>query len=148
MKIRNWPILCIAWAAWIFGSSCTVITRQQFVSGASTATHVNTKTVSTVWGSFWWVFVKGYHVLEYTILTWLLIAAFSALKQKPLLAALIAIAYAATDEWHQTFVPHRGGHITDVLIDSIGVILALAVYALVQRRNSTNSNESHQSELV
>ena len=92
--------------------------------------------------------MKGYHVLEYTILTWLLIAAFSALKQKPLLAALIAIAYAATDEWHQTFVPHRGGHITDVLIDSIGVIIALAVYALVQRRNSTNSNESHQSELV
>jgi VanZ family protein len=92
--------------------------------------------------------VKGYHVLEYTILTLLLIAAFSAFKQKPLLAGLIAIAYAATDEWHQTFVPHRGGHITDVLIDSLGVVIALAVYALVPRRSSTSSKVSHQSELV
>lgn len=138
----------MAWAAWIFASSCTVITRQQFVSGASTATHVNTKTVSTVWESFWWVFVKGYHVLEYTILTWLLIAAFSIFKRKPWLAGPGAVTYAATDEWHQTFVPHRGGHITDVLIDSLGVVIALAVYALVQRRNSTTSNDSHQSELV
>ena len=36
----------------------------------------------------------------------------------------ISIAYAATDEFHQLFVPGRAGLATDVLVDSIGIIVA------------------------
>ena len=36
------------------------------------------------------------------------------------------LVFAASDEWHQTFVPDRGGTITDVLIDSVGVLVAAA----------------------
>ena len=36
------------------------------------------------------------------------------------LALVIAAAYAATDELHQSFVPGREGSLWDVLIDSVG----------------------------
>ncbi len=42
------------------------------------------------------------------------------------LALLISAGYAATDEFHQTFVPGRTPSAGDVLIDSTGVALALA----------------------
>lgn len=40
------------------------------------------------------------------------------------LPALIAILYACSDEWHQTFIPGRGGTIRDVGFDSLGVLIA------------------------
>lgn len=43
------------------------------------------------------------------------------------LSALIAIAYAATDEWHQSFVDGRHGTPVDVLIDATGVLVAALV---------------------
>ena len=36
-------------------------------------------------------------------------------------AFAMTVCYAATDEFHQLFVPGRAGMVTDVLIDSIGV---------------------------
>ena len=49
---------------------------------------------------------------------------------RPLAAAwLIAIAYSATDEWHQTFVTGRHGTPADVLIDAGGAAAA-ALWAL------------------
>jgi VanZ family protein len=44
-------------------------------------------------------------------------------------AWLIAIAYSATDEWHQTFVTGRHGSPVDVLIDAAGASAA-ALWAL------------------
>ena len=35
---------------------------------------------------------------------------------------LIAAGYAATDEFHQLFVPGRSGQISDVLLDSAGAL--------------------------
>ena len=54
-------------------------------------------------------------------------------EPRPLAAAwLIAIAYSATDEWHQTFVAGRHGSPADVLIDAGGASAA----ALWARRRS------------
>jgi VanZ family protein len=39
-------------------------------------------------------------------------------------ALLVAIAYSATDELHQTFIRGRHGTPVDVLIDSLGALLA------------------------
>lgn len=43
------------------------------------------------------------------------------------LAFALSVAYAASDEFHQAFVPNRGPSPTDVLFDTAGVILALFV---------------------
>ena len=45
-------------------------------------------------------------------------------------AFMMTICYAATDEFHQLFVPGRAGMVTDVLIDSIGV----TIMTLILRR--------------
>jgi VanZ family protein len=51
-----------------------------------------------------------------------------------LLAVLVAIGYALTDEWHQTFVPGRQGSLRDVGVDTLGMaggyVLGKAVLVL------------------
>ncbi|MBG9793588.1 integral membrane protein [Paenibacillus dendritiformis] len=75
------------------------------------------------------------HVAEFALLTLLLILTLSArVRSKGVAAAWsggIAVLYACSDEWHQTFVPGRTGHLADVAVDSIGVALVLAAYAIV-----------------
>jgi VanZ family protein len=51
-------------------------------------------------------------------------------EPRPLAAAwLIAVAYSATDEWHQSFVAGRHGSPLDVLIDAGGASAA-ALWAM------------------
>ena len=38
--------------------------------------------------------------------------------------------YAGTDEFHQLFVPGRSGQITDVILDSCGVLTGVLVMGL------------------
>ena len=45
-------------------------------------------------------------------------------------AAAFALLYAASDEWHQSFVPGRRGAAADVAIDMTGVILWRVLEAL------------------
>ena len=50
-------------------------------------------------------------------------------------AYAIVVAYAATDEFHQTFVHGRTGTPRDVLIDAFGALVAaLVIRRVVQRR--------------
>jgi VanZ family protein len=66
------------------------------------------------------------HMAEYGLL-WLLWQ--RALDHRhPLAATAITLAYAATDEFHQTFVTGRHGTPVDVLIDAAGVAVAAALY--------------------
>ena len=50
--------------------------------------------------------------------------------------AVIAIAYAVTDELHQTTVEGRVGAPVDVLIDSAGVALAIVAARIRERQRS------------
>ncbi|MEA2390764.1 MAG: hypothetical protein QOK31_873 [Solirubrobacteraceae bacterium] len=78
---------------------------------------------------------KLVHATEYGLL-WVLWA--RALRFRHLaLAAAITVAYAATDEFHQTFVHGRHGTPVDVLIDSAGVALAWLAFERRRRRRAT-----------
>lgn len=48
--------------------------------------------------------------------------------------ALVALGYAAIDEYHQTFVPTRHGALSDVAIDFLGIGIASIVLAKVSTR--------------
>ena len=77
---------------------------------------------------------KMAHATEFAVLAWLW---WRALRQpvrkdpRPwlwrlaLLAWLLATLYAATDEFHQSFVPEREASVFDVLIDSYGAAVGL-----------------------
>jgi len=66
---------------------------------------------------------KAAHMTEYGLLWWLWRHALGHGGA----AALITLAYAATDEWHQTFVTGRHGSPVDWLIDATGVAIAALV---------------------
>ena len=76
----------------------------------------------------WWllIFRKLGHVTGYALLTALWAWALLAVVRRPLLwAVFISLAYACTDEFHQTFVRGRGGTPRDVAIDAIGIAIAV-----------------------
>ena len=81
---------------------------------------------------------KFAHVTEYAVLCLLCLRAFGSTDRwsfgrKATWSVLIAVAYAATDEWHQSFVPGRSGVMSDVLIDSCGALLGVSVAVLWRR---------------
>ena len=68
------------------------------------------------------------HAAEYALLTLLWAWALRpATRWNVLAAAMIAVLYAASDEFHQTFVEGRHGSPVDVLVDSAGVLIAIAL---------------------
>ena len=83
---------------------------------------------------------KTAHFTEYAILAVLLAGALYGDDRKKsrvfLEAVLIAALYAASDEFHQTFVPGRAGKIGDVMLDSAGALCGSALAtALLGRRS-------------
>ena len=75
---------------------------------------------------------KLVHFATFGALWWLWDRALN--HDHPLIAATITIAYAISDEYHQTFVEGRVGSPRDVLIDSLGVLAAWLVSRRLARR--------------
>jgi VanZ family protein len=80
---------------------------------------------------------KGGHMLGYALLALAFLhwrrplwEAGAAPLKTLALAWVLAVVYAATDEFHQSFVPGRGPSPFDVLIDAIGAGLGLAGFSL------------------
>ncbi len=82
---------------------------------------------------------KAGHLTEYFILSLLLFRAFRGGAVTPwklnwsLSASIIAVLWAACDEFHQSFVPTRTASIGDVGIDGAGGIIAQCLIALWYR---------------
>ena len=80
---------------------------------------------------------KVAHLIVYAVLGWLVARAIDGPTRSPrfLVAAtlLLCVAYAATDELHQSFVPGRGPSPRDVVIDAAGASLGLLGYRLTRR---------------
>ena len=70
---------------------------------------------------------KAAHMAEYGLLWYLWHRALELPSPWP--AAAITLAYAASDELHQSFVEGRPGTPVDVLIDAAGVALAIALHS-------------------
>jgi VanZ family protein len=98
----------LVWAAVIFA----------FSSIPSLSTHLGT------WDL---ILRKAAHMTEYTILAGLLRRATASYGW----AFALAVAYAASDEFHQTFVRGRHGSPVDVGIDAIGITLGLMAWRRV-----------------
>ncbi len=78
---------------------------------------------------------KMAHVTEYAVLAWLIWRA----RRRPMRGDLrpwgwseaafalgLTVLFAASDEWHQSFIPSREGRARDVLIDTAGAVAALS----------------------
>ena len=69
------------------------------------------------------------HAAEFAVLGVLFLRA----VERPVLAFLLASAYAVSDEIHQIFVPGRLGSPLDVLIDVAGVAVGIALALRLRR---------------
>jgi VanZ family protein len=69
---------------------------------------------------------KAAHMAEYGLLWFLWHRALRTATPWP--AVIITLAYAASDEFHQSFVAGRHGSPLDVLIDAVGVAIAVILY--------------------
>ena len=133
---RYWlPVL--AWAAAIFTGSGDVL------SGDNTSLYLEPMIHwilpglrAEVVGEIMFAIRKCGHVTEYAILAILCWRAFYQPvrgETRPWrwrdagLALLVAVCYAASDEFHQSFVPSRTASLWDVLIDTCGALTALAI---------------------
>ena len=53
------------------------------------------------------------------------------LYKKWIISMLVGVLYAASDEFHQSFVPGRGPSIVDVGIDSLGVLTGILAVLII-----------------
>lgn len=75
---------------------------------------------------------KSAHAISFGLLALLARSAFAgrfpraSARQLAWAAFAFTVLYAASDEWHQSFVPTREAHLTDVLIDAAGAFMMLS----------------------
>lgn len=79
--------------------------------------------------NYWQEFLikKTIHLIEYGTLWVLLYRSFRqkiSLKKASKYSLIIAILFAMSDEYHQTFTPNRTGTVRDVFIDIGGILIA------------------------
>jgi VanZ family protein len=83
---------------------------------------------------------KGWHVLEYALLTYFWALALGPYWRRErrlhlyLFIALLGLGYALFDEFHQSFCPSRGSSFADVLVDVAGVLSIFLILWLRQQR--------------
>ena len=80
---------------------------------------------------------KSAHCFEYFILGCLLLNGFftrNRMRRAIIFSLLFGVCYAASDEFHQLFVPGREMHFLDVLIDSTGVSLGVLLVSSLRKK--------------
>ena len=135
-------ILAVAWMCLIFSFSNQPATESSKVSGglchrlverANDTLHLDMteKQQLTMAEKIEYPVRKAAHMTEYAILGLLSFAFYRGILKKEkrqfLAALLTAAVYAATDEFHQYFIPGRSAEVMDVCIDTLGASIGLAI---------------------
>lgn len=80
---------------------------------------------------------KTAHAMEYAVLGLLTAGAYirrgTSIRKGILVPWGIAALYAASDEFHQLFVPGRSGQVSDVVLDSAGVLAGVLLLAGIRK---------------
>ena len=90
----------------------------------------------------------AYHFIVFFLFNFFLLTTIKGKKgltaKMVLTSIIISVLYAILDEFHQTFTPLRNASITDILIDSAGILfstfLSLIIYK--NKKKLTNKNSS------
>ncbi|CAA7603119.1 VanZ-like [Acididesulfobacillus acetoxydans] len=126
---RNWLLVAVLWCVVIFGFTAlpiftgknTGIVLEQFA-------HVplrNLKSLNVL-------VRKTAHVVVYAVLALLL---FFATGHRAVLSYGLATLYAASDEFHQIFVPGRTPAVQDVMLDSAAALIVILVLRRIRKRH-------------
>ena len=141
-------ILALAWMCVIFSFSAQTKEESSAVSEGFSYRLVNTTGVilhlnldeerlREIANSIEHFVRKGAHMAEYALLAILLYVWIGRWQisrlRKACASGALAILYACSDEFHQLFVAGRAGMVSDVLVDSAGAVLGLALFLFVRK---------------
>lgn len=95
---------------------------------------------------------KAGHAAAYGVLAWFylrVLCQYFGSSRMPIVLRIVsvglAIIYALSDEYHQTFVPGRNGNLFDVAVDGIGACAAMWLeWWLERRRSLSESGPGHR----
>ncbi|MCX6746004.1 MAG: VanZ family protein [Candidatus Parcubacteria bacterium] len=80
----------------------------------------------------WWEFIlrKLVHLFEFAVLTYLIFRILGQTEKRHIFwnlgwSFVFTVLYAISDEYHQSFIAGRTGTYRDVIIDSVGSLIAL-----------------------
>lgn len=98
--------------------------------------HISAEKQETIISSFQFIARKSAHFLIYVVLgnlSLLAVISYKGLKfsVRPFIAAAVCLAYAASDEFHQYFVPGRSCELRDVCIDFSGGVTGILLLLLL-----------------
>jgi len=89
---------------------------------------------------------KTGHAFVYGVLAWLYRRALyrhvHASTSFRVVSIALAVAYALSDEYHQTFVPGRNGNLLDVAVDGVGACAAMLLDWWLERRRALPRQKS------
>lgn len=98
------------------------------------------------------VYERGGHALGYAMLAWLYLRALRRTIHNGvvlrLVSAGLAVIYALSDEYHQTFVPGRSGDLTDLLVDGVGICGAMLLSWWLERRRAIRRPAADRQSLA
>ncbi len=141
-------ILAIIWMCVIFSFSAQTKEESGAVSegfsyrmvsttGLLFHLHIDEEQIRTIARAIEGFVRKCAHMAEFAILGWLLYGWLCGRQltrlRRACVAAGLAILYACSDEFHQLFVKGRAGRVSDVFIDSIGIVLGMVFLLLLLR---------------
>ena len=151
MKKTIFAVLLVLWMGFIFSMSCENAEESSNTSGQTIKVVLSTvpefekqpeEVKKNIIEELQFITRKSAHFIGYMILGILasgLILYYGNINKKYLLAFLICVIYAISDEIHQLFVPGRSGQVRDVLIDSagslLGIILVMAFVKILIKFN-------------
>jgi len=94
---------------------------------------------------------KGAHMFLFfvlALLVWLALMPFlKSRSRRAAVTALLCVMLAVLDELHQLLVPGRSGKLTDVLVDAVGIAIALALFALPRLALQARNRLQHPQRL-
>lgn len=86
------------------------------------------------------------HFSIYMVVGMLMMLLMSTYKIKQLdriaISLITGIVYASSDEIHQLFIPGRSAMITDVMIDTLGVLVGILLIKIVMKMNFGTEKKS------
>lgn len=145
MVLLAWMLL-IAWLSTDAGSS---VHTRSWVAGllARFAPRLADGAFQTALEDVDYTVRKIAHLSEYGVLAWLALCALAgrvsgATRRSIVGALMVAVVWAITDEIHQLYVPGRTGCVKDVLFDTVGAIVGLAVSLAIAKRLRSRSAEA------
>jgi len=148
MKIYYKYLLLVIWMIVIFLLSSEVAQTSSGRSAAIVGVLTQSLHVSLPESILTFLTRKSAHIIGYFILGILLFNVVkeyaTATKRIVIISISLALAYAASDELHQLFVPGRSGELRDILIDTLAASVGIGLYAILNKKHKSGINSKNK----